>query len=64
MPKPTVKTELTVFTGGTGGVYFPLGSKYAELLNKYAGDVITASARTSGASVANARALAEGKANV
>lgn len=64
MPKPTVKTELTVFTGGTGGVYFPLGSKYAELLNKYAGDIITASARTSGASVANARALAEGKANV
>lgn len=64
VPKPTVKTELTVFTGGTGGVYFPLGSKYAELLNKYAGDVITASVRTSGASVANARALAEGKANV
>jgi len=64
IPRPTPKTEIIIFTGGTGGVYFPLGSKYAELLNKYAGDIITASARTSGASVANARALAEGKANV
>ena len=64
LSRPTPKTEITIFTGGTGGVYFPLGSKYAELLNKYAGDIVTASARTSGASVANARALAEGKANV
>ena len=25
------KTEVTIFTGGTAGVYFPLGSKYAVM---------------------------------
>jgi len=61
-PKP--KYRLIIFTGGTGGVYFPVGSKLAEMLNKYAGDVAAAEARTSGASVANANALAQGDANV
>jgi TRAP transporter TAXI family solute receptor len=61
-PKP--KYRLIIFTGGTGGVYFPIGSKLAEMLNKYAGDVIAAEARTSGASVANTNALAQGDANI
>lgn len=50
------KTEVTIFTGGTAGVYFPLGSKYAELLNKYS-ENIDAKAVTSGASVTNAKAI-------
>jgi len=50
------KTKVTIFTGGTAGVYFPLGSKYAELLNKYS-DGIDATAVTSGASVTNAKAI-------
>lgn len=61
-PKP--KYRVIIFTGGTGGVYFPVGSKLAEMLNKYAGDVLAAEARTSGASVANINALAQGDANV
>jgi TRAP transporter TAXI family solute receptor len=61
-PKP--KYRLIIFTGGTGGVYFPVGSKLAEMLNKYAGDAVAAEARTSGASVANANALAQGDANI
>jgi len=62
MPKP--KYRVIIFTGGTGGVYFPVGSKLAEMLNKYAGDTVAAEARTSGASVANVNALAQGDANV
>ncbi len=50
------KTEITIFTGGTAGVYFPLGAKYAELLNTNS-DNIEAKAVTSGASVTNAKAI-------
>ncbi len=50
---------ITIYTGGTSGVYYPLGSKYAELLNK-AG--IKAKAVTSGASVSNAKAIGDGNA--
>ena len=54
------KTEVTIYTGGTGGTYFPLGSKYAELLNQYS-DNIDASAVTSGASVTNCKAIGTGE---
>ena len=60
-PPAKEKTKITIYTGGTSGVYFPLGSKYAELLNKYSDD-IEATAVTSGASVTNAKAIGEGKA--
>ncbi|HDZ36509.1 MAG TPA: TAXI family TRAP transporter solute-binding subunit [Thermococcus sp.] len=52
-------TEITVYTGGTSGVYFPLGSKYAEILNK---NGVKAKAVTSGASVSNAKAIGDGTA--
>ena len=55
------KVSITIYTGGTSGVYFPLGSKYAELLNKYSND-IDAKAVTSGASVSNAKAIGDGNA--
>ncbi len=58
---PQQKTKITIYTGGTAGVYFPLGSKYAELLNKYSKD-IEATAVTSGASVTNAKAIGDGTA--
>lgn len=61
---PPAPYKVTIYTGGTGGVYYPLGVKLADLLNKYAGDKITASASSSGASVANARALGSGDANL
>ncbi|MCX8208583.1 MAG: TAXI family TRAP transporter solute-binding subunit [Sulfolobales archaeon] len=64
-PRPAVKPyALNIWTGGTGGVYYPLGVKLSEMLNKYAGDVISSSVSTSGASVANMRALAAGDANL
>ncbi|AFK21672.1 TAXI family TRAP transporter solute-binding subunit [Pyrococcus sp. ST04] len=56
--KEVVK-EVTIYTGGTRGVYYPLGTRYAELLRN-AG--INAKAVTSGASVSNAKAIGEGNA--
>lgn len=55
----TQAQEITIYTGGTGGVYFPLGSKYAEILTK---NGVPAKAVTSGASVANAKAIGDGNA--
>ncbi len=54
---PATPYRIRIFTGGTGGVYYPLGSAMAELMNKYSGGIITATSVTSGASVSNARAL-------
>ncbi len=59
---PTEKYTIKIYTGGTGGTYYPIGTKLAELLTKYSNGLIEASAVTSGASVANARALAAGDA--
>jgi TRAP transporter TAXI family solute receptor len=61
---PPAPYELKIFTGGTGGVYYPLGTKLADMLNKYSAGRIKATASTSGASVANARALAAGDASL
>ncbi|MEM1707617.1 MAG: hypothetical protein QXQ86_05085, partial [Sulfolobales archaeon] len=34
--RPEVKLyTLNIWTGGTGGVYYPLGVKLSEMLNKY-----------------------------
>ncbi|MDM7275333.1 MAG: TAXI family TRAP transporter solute-binding subunit [Thermoprotei archaeon] len=63
-PTPVPPYSIKIFTGGTGGVYYPLGVKLADMLNKYSGGRIAASAATSGASVANAKALAVGDANL
>jgi len=54
------RTEVMLYTGGTAGTYFPLGSKYAEMLNKYS-DIIDASAVTSGASVTNVKGIEKGE---
>ncbi len=50
---------LSVATGGTAGVYFPLGTALAELWNGRVPNVQT-TAQTSGASVANIRLLQKG----
>ncbi|WP_297518995.1 TAXI family TRAP transporter solute-binding subunit [Thermococcus sp.] len=62
----TESYSLTIYTGGTSGVYYPLGSAYANILNQYsakeAGIKINAKAVTSGASVSNAKAIGDGDA--
>lgn len=61
-PTPSV-LEFKVYTGGTGGTYFPIGSKYAELLSKYS-DKIEAVGVTTGASVTNCKAIGSGETTV
>lgn len=56
--RPPRKQYLSIATGGTGGVYFPLGGALAAILNAEIRGM-EASARTTGASVANANLLAQ-----
>ena len=51
------KQFLSIATGGTGGVYYPLGGALAKILNENIRNM-EASARVTGASVANANLLA------
>lgn len=54
---------LSLLTGGTAGVYFPLGGAMAEIWNSRVSGVRVA-AQSSGASVANVRTLARGDAHL
>jgi hypothetical protein len=54
---------LSLVTGGTAGVYFPLGGAMAEIWNSRVSGVRVA-AQSSGASVANIRTLARGDAHL
>ncbi|MEM3832635.1 MAG: TAXI family TRAP transporter solute-binding subunit [Thermoprotei archaeon] len=56
--------KIKIFTGGTAGVYYPIGNALSEILNKYSNGKIQASAQSSGASVTNARALSTGDAQL
>ena len=56
------KTTVWIYTGsGPGSVYFALGSMLAKVLNKK-GSLVSARGVTSGASVANCRAIGKGEA--
>lgn len=58
------KYEITIYTGsGPGSVYFAIGSMLAKVTNKKS-DLIAAKAVTSGASVANCKAIGKGEAQV
>lgn len=54
----TEGTFIKIATGGTAGVYFPLGGAIADILNKNI-EGVNASAETTGASVANINMLKE-----
>lgn len=51
---------VTIGTGGTGGVYYPLGGGMANIMNKNLENV-EATAESTGASVENCRLVANGK---
>lgn len=55
--------ELSIATGGTGGVYYPTGGAYAELINKYI-DGYSAVAEVTGASVENVGLVARGDSDI
>ena len=51
-PEPAKPVYISIATGGTGGVYFPLGGKMADILNKNVKNM-NATAQSTNASVAN-----------
>ena len=57
------QTELSIATGGTGGVYYPMGGGLAEVINTHV-DGYTATAEVTGASVANMGLIATGEADL
>ena len=57
--KPAEKKFLNIATGGTSGVYYPLGGAMAEIFNKSIPGV-NATAQSTGASVANINGLKDG----
>lgn len=61
--KAADKKFINIATGGTAGVYYPLGGAIAEILNKNVPGV-NATAQSTGASVANINALKDGSAQV
>lgn len=59
-PATPQKVFVNIATGGTAGVYFPLGGAIAEILNKNIPGM-NASAQSTGASIANVNLLKDGK---
>jgi uncharacterized protein len=57
------KVRLSVATGGTGGVYYPLGGALARVISKYVPNV-EATAEVTSASVDNIKLVAVGKADI
>ncbi|MEM9351358.1 MAG: TAXI family TRAP transporter solute-binding subunit [Pseudomonadota bacterium] len=57
------QTQLSVATGGTGGVYFPMGGGVAEVINNHV-DGFSATAEVTGASVENMGLIARGDADM
>ena len=60
---PATRIQLSIATGGTGGVYYPLGGAFANLVSKELAGV-TATAEVTGGSVSNLQLIASGKADI
>ncbi|MGE5752830.1 MAG: TAXI family TRAP transporter solute-binding subunit, partial [Deltaproteobacteria bacterium] len=57
------RTRLSVVTGGTGGVYYPLGGAVANVLSKYLPGVV-ATAEVTSASIDNLKLVGAGKGDI
>lgn len=57
------QTQLSIATGGTGGVYYPMGGGIAEIINKHV-EGYAATAEVTGASVENMGLIATGDADL
>ncbi|MCE4624911.1 MAG: TAXI family TRAP transporter solute-binding subunit [Desulfurococcales archaeon] len=55
--------KITILTGGVGGTYYPVGTTYAKLLNKYSNGKISATGLEGKASVSNIQEICKGTAN-
>ena len=59
----TAQSQLSIATGGTGGVYYPMGGGLAEVINNHV-EGISATAEVTGASVENMGLIATGDADL
>ncbi len=57
------QTQISIATGGTGGVYYPMGGGLAEIINKHV-EGLSATAEVTGASVENMGLVATGDADL
>ena len=57
------QSQLSIATGGTGGVYYPMGGGLAEIINRHI-DGYSATAEVTGASVENMGLIATGDADL
>src|SRR5258708_18991048 len=57
------KYSLSIATGGTGGVYYPLGGGMANLLSKYVPG-LQATAEVTGGAVGNLQLISTGKTHI
>ena len=62
-PQAQPAKQLSIATGGTGGVYYPLGGGFGNILGK-AIPGVTATAQVTGGSVDNLRLIGSGKADI
>jgi len=62
-PAAAQTTRLSIGTGGTGGVYYPLGGGMASILSKHVPNW-QATAEVTGASVANLQLIGQGKQDI
>ncbi len=58
---PASAQQLSIATGGTGGVYYPIGGGFAEMINNHI-DGAQATAEVTGASVENMGLIMRGDA--
>jgi TRAP transporter TAXI family solute receptor len=58
------QTRLSIATGGTGGVYYPLGGGLANVLSKSLNPGVEATAEVTSASVDNVKLVGAGKADI
>ena len=63
VPAHAQKTQISITTGGTGGVYYPLGGGMANILSKYIPG-LNATAEVTGGSVDNLKLIGSGKSEV
>ena len=59
----TAQSQLSIATGGTGGVYYPMGGGLAEVINNHV-EGMSATAEVTGASVENMGLIATGDADL
>jgi TRAP transporter TAXI family solute receptor len=63
LPAAAQQSRISITTGGTGGVYYPLGGGMANILSKYVPGM-QATAEVTGGSVDNLKLIAAGKSEV